>query len=216
MRGSLSRCDMPMDRILVADIAAEDPGERFGGRHQGDGLGRRAAQPRGRHLLPVARAHLPPRLWPDRGRPGHLVQPPERRAQDGHGRPAAQRYRSADRRRRRDPGARRTRHARLLAQPGGDGARARRTAGCTPAISAISTTRAGSRSPTARRTSSSTTRATMSRRRRSRDADAAARDRPGDDLRRPPAVHGRGAGARPRDRRCAGPRTRAFNAPSIA
>ena len=45
-----------------------------------------------------------------------------------------------------------TRHARLLAQPGRDRARAAATAGWRPATSAISTTRAGSSSPTARRT----------------------------------------------------------------
>ena len=83
---------------------------------------------------------------------GDQLQPAERRPQDGHGRPAAARNRGQDRRGRRDPGARRARHARLLAQRRGDRARAEATAGCTPATSAISTTRAGSSSPTARRT----------------------------------------------------------------
>ena len=94
---------------------------------------------------------------------------PERRPQDGHGRPAAARTPRS--------GSPRTARSwcsgelvmkgywRNEAQTARD---AWSTAGCTPATSAISTTRAGSSSPTARRTSSSTTRATMSRRRRSR------------------------------------------------
>ena len=53
-------------------------------------------------------------------------------------------HRSQDRRGRRDHGPRRERHARLLAQPGRDRARAPATAGWRPATSAISTTRAGS------------------------------------------------------------------------
>src|SRR3546814_3804940 len=43
---------------------------------EGDGLGRRTAQSGDRHLLPIARADLPARLWPDRGGAGHLVQSP--------------------------------------------------------------------------------------------------------------------------------------------
>ena len=58
---------------------------------QGDGLGRRAAQSRGRHLLPCARAHHAAGLRPDRIGAGDQLQPAQSRAQDGHGRPAARR-----------------------------------------------------------------------------------------------------------------------------
>ena len=76
---------------------------------------------------------------------------PERRDPHGHRRPAAQEHRGPDRRGRRDHGPRRARHARLLAQPRGNARGCSTTAGWRPATSAISTTRAGSSSPTARR-----------------------------------------------------------------
>ena len=66
--------------------------------------------------------------------------------------PPVEELRGADRRGWRDHGPRRERDARLLAQRGRDRAGASATAGSRPATSAISTTRAGSSSPTARRT----------------------------------------------------------------
>ena len=77
--------------------------------------------------------------------------------------------RGADRARRRDPHPRPARHAGLLQQARGDGARrSTPTAGSTPATSASSTPTASSPSPTARRTSSSPPAARTSRRSRSR------------------------------------------------
>ena len=158
----------PADGPAARAHAAQE-GPRQGRRaDQGVGVGRRAAQPGDRHLLPVARDHLPPGLRPDRGGAGDQRQPAEDRHPPRNRRPAAQGHRSQDRRRRRDHGPRRAGDARLLAQPGRDGAGAPGRAGWRPATSAISTTRARSSSPTARRTSSSTTRATMSRRSGSR------------------------------------------------
>ena len=83
----------------------------------------------------------------------------------------------------------------LLAR-GGPPPRRSATAGSIPAISAGSTPRAISRSPTARRTSSCCRAATMSRRPGSRAAGAAARDRPGHGPWRPPAASRGPAGAR--------------------
>ena len=77
---------------------------------------------------------------------------PTRGPQDGHGRPAAAQHRSADRRGRRNPGARRTRHARLLAQPRGNRARAPGRLAPHRRRRDDRRSRAGSRSPTARRT----------------------------------------------------------------
>ena len=111
---------------------------------QGDGVGRGAAQSRRRNLLPLARPHRPPGLRPDRGGAGDQLQPAQGRDQDGHGRAAAQEYRGQDRRGRRDTGPRRAGHEGLLAQSGADREGARRTAGSTPATSAISTRRGGS------------------------------------------------------------------------
>ena len=70
------------------DAAAQDRGQ-VRRPDQGDGLGRRAAQSRGRHLLPLARPHPAPGLRPDRIGAGAELQPAQGRAQDGHGRPAA-------------------------------------------------------------------------------------------------------------------------------
>src|SRR3546814_17161419 len=69
---------------------------------EGAGVGRRAAQPRNRRLLPFDRPDPAARLWPDRGGAGHKLQPPRGRAQDGYGRAAVDEHRSSDRRRRRN------------------------------------------------------------------------------------------------------------------
>ena len=95
-----------MDGILSLTLRSKVRA-KFGGRMKALGVGRRAAQPRSRPVLPVARAHLPPGLWPDRGRAGDQLQPAERRHPPGHRRPAGQEHRSADRRGRRDHGPRR-------------------------------------------------------------------------------------------------------------
>ena len=156
-------------RHPVADACGSKVRAKVGGRSEGVGVGRRAAQSRSRHVLRVARDHLPPGLRPDRGRAGDQLQPAERRDPARHRRAAGRRtceVRIAEDGEIMVRGE--NRHARLLAQPGGDRARAAATAGSRPATSAISTRRAGSRSPTARRTSSSTTRATTSRRSGSR------------------------------------------------
>ena len=161
---AVGQADGPVPR---PDAAAEDrrPVRRP---DQGDGVGRRAAQSRGRHLLPFARPHPAPGLRPDRVGAGDQLQPAEGGAEDGHGRAAAEEYRGPDRRGRRDPRARRAGHARLLAQRGADRADPDRRLAPHRRRRPYRRARAGSSSPTARRTSSSSTRATMSRRRRSR------------------------------------------------
>ncbi len=63
--GAARRADEP----AAGRDAAAAAGEALRRADQGAGLGRRAAQSRGWGLLPVARAHLPPGLWPDRGGP---------------------------------------------------------------------------------------------------------------------------------------------------
>ena len=124
--GSVPLWDKPMDLFLGAHAAAQDRGQ-VRRADQGDGLGRRAAQSRGRHLLPFARPHPAAGLWPDRMRRRCIsCNRPKRRAQDGHGRAAAAQHRGEDRRGRRDPGPGRARHARLLAQRGADRAHADR------------------------------------------------------------------------------------------
>ncbi len=132
------------------DAAAQGRGE-VRRADQGHGLGRGAAQPRGRDLLPVAGAHPVAGLWPDRIRPRPVLQPAECRPEDGHGRPAAAEHRGEDRGGRRDPGARRARDAGLLAQRADDRADDRRRLAahgrCRPSRRA----KAGSSSPTARR-----------------------------------------------------------------
>ncbi len=72
-------------RALVARRAAPRSGARKAGARQGaravrralegDDLGRGAAQPRDRRLLPRARGAAPAGLWPDRGGAGDLLQP---------------------------------------------------------------------------------------------------------------------------------------------
>ena len=140
-RGRVPLWDKPMDLFLEPDAAAQDRGQ-VRRPDQGDGLGRRAAQSRGRHLLPFARPHPAAGLWPDRGGAG--ASPATGRSvglkMDTVG-PPLDEHRGEDRRGRRDPGPRRAGHARLLAQRGGDRADADRTAGCTPATSAISTSK---------------------------------------------------------------------------
>ena len=78
-----------------------------------------------------------------------------RRLQDRHDRQTVPRLRGEDRRGRRDPRQGPQRLPGLPQEPGGDRARRSSTAGCTPATSARSTPRASSRSPAAKRTSSS-------------------------------------------------------------
>src|SRR5262249_26196522 len=81
---------------------------------------RRRAQLRHRPLLHRPRRPHPAGLWADRD----LARRQRESAGEGqaaHGRPAARRYRSQDRRRRRDPRARRGGHARLLARSRADG-----------------------------------------------------------------------------------------------
>ncbi len=76
-------------------------------------------------------------------RPDRNLADPDRQsarcAARRHGRPAAAGRRAADRRRRRDPGARPERHVGLLQQAGRRPPRRSRTAGSTPATSARST-----------------------------------------------------------------------------
>ena len=55
---------------------------------EGDGVGRRAAQSRGRRLLRGDGADHAAGLRPDRGRAGDQLQPARRGDRDGHGRPA--------------------------------------------------------------------------------------------------------------------------------
>ena len=86
---------------------------------EGDGLGRRAAQPGDRQLLSRAGGAAAARLRPDRGGAGGVLQP-ARRDQDRLGRAAAPRGRGQNRRGRRDPGRRRQRDERLLERPRGD------------------------------------------------------------------------------------------------
>ena len=86
-----------------------------------------------------------------RGRDGQHARPP----QDRHGRPPGARHDRPHRRRRRGAGAGRDRVRRLLRQRRGHRPRRCRTTGSTPATSASSTPTASSRSPAARRTSSS-------------------------------------------------------------
>ena len=150
-RTAAIRSDLPMDGILSMTLRKKVRGQ-VRRADEGDGFGRRAAQSRSRAVLPVARTDLPPGLWPDRGGAGDQLQPAEGRDPHGQRRAAGEGCRSADRRGRRDHGPRRARHARLLAQPRGNGASAAaKTAGWRPATSAISTMPGGSSSPTARR-----------------------------------------------------------------
>jgi long-chain acyl-CoA synthetase len=87
--GSLALRDRPMDFILGRTLRPK-VACALRGPDQGDGLGRGAAQPGGRHLLPVGRPHPPPGLRPNRGGAGDQLQPAPRRRADGYGRSAAQ------------------------------------------------------------------------------------------------------------------------------
>ena len=149
--GSVPVWDRPMDFLLGRTLRPQDRGQ-VRRADQGDGLGRGAAQPRGRHLLPFARPHPAPGLRPDRDGAGAELQPAERRAQDGHGRPAAEEYRGADRRGWRDPLPGRAGHAGLLAQRGADRADRGRRLAAHRRRRPYRRRRAGSSSPTARRT----------------------------------------------------------------
>ena len=74
--GSVKPWDLPMDGILSLTLAAQDPAAvRWAA--EGLGLGRCAAQSRSRRLLSVARDHLPPGLRPDRSRAIDQLQPAE-------------------------------------------------------------------------------------------------------------------------------------------
>ncbi len=152
--------------------AAPRPAARPAGARQGAGsasaAGSRRWSPaarrstRSRRVLHRARRAPAAGLRPDRGGAGGQLQPARPRSRCDTVGPPLHGRRGQDRRRRRDPGARRAGHAGLLEQPGGDRRRRCGTAGCTPATSACSTTTATSGSPTARRTSSSIPAATTS------------------------------------------------------
>ena len=142
----------PADGRPAVGDAAQEGARALRRADEGDGVGRRAAQPRRRPVLPGDGAAAAAGLWPDRGRAGDQLQPAQGRDPDGNGRPAADEYRGPDRRRRRDHGPRRECHDGLLAQRAAERARCSATAGWRPAMSGISTPRAGSSSPTARRT----------------------------------------------------------------
>ena len=86
--------DKPMDAQDPPEIRRPD---------QGDGFGRRAAQPRCRDLFPGARPADDARLWPDRGGAGDQLQQAFCRRVDGHSRPADEGRRGEDRRGWRDP-----------------------------------------------------------------------------------------------------------------
>ena len=118
------------------------------------GLRRRPDQPRDPALLRRRRRARARGLGDDRDldRGDHLLPG---RLQDRHDRQTVPRLRGEDRRRRRDPRQGPQRLPGLPQERGGDRARRSSTAGCTPATSARSTPRASSRSPAAKRTSSS-------------------------------------------------------------
>ena len=150
-------------RLVVRRTAGRPAGRAAGARQgaralrrpaQGAGLGRRAVELRRRAVLRRARSAAAAGLWPDRVGADHLGQP-ARAQQAAHGRPAARRRRGPDRRGRRNPGARRTGHGRLFGTTRKPPPRRSPTAGCIPATSVCWTPTATSRSPTARRTSSS-------------------------------------------------------------
>ena len=117
--GSLSLVERLLD-ALVERLVRGKGARALRRAPEGHGIGRGSPEPRYRHFL-----HRPgpadlPGLWPDRGGAGGLRQS-ARPYQAGDRRPAAEGRRGEDRRGRRDPGARRTGHAGLLAGPGGDG-----------------------------------------------------------------------------------------------
>ena len=114
---------------------------------RGDGRGqrRRPAAARGRRLLRRTRHEDARRLRDDRDH-RRLHHQHARRVQARHGRPRGPRHRGQDRRRWRDPGPRPAQHSRLPEPARPDRASCwTRTAGCTPATSARSTTTASSR-----------------------------------------------------------------------
>ena len=118
------------------------------------GLRRRADQPRDPALLRRRRRPRARGLGDDRDldRGDDLLAG---RLQVRHDRQTLPRLRGEDRRRRRDPGQGPERLPGLPQERGGDPRRRSSTAGCTPATSARSTPTASSRSPAAKRTSSS-------------------------------------------------------------
>ena len=106
--GRLKPWDLPMDGFLSLTLRARSR-RRFGGRIKAMGVGRRAAQPRSRAVLPVARAARSSRAMA-RPRPAPVIScnRPSVGIRHGNGRPAAaQGHRGPDRRGRRDHGSRR-------------------------------------------------------------------------------------------------------------
>ena len=82
-RKRLQRQSAPSVGRAAARSAARPAGARQGARAvwraaQGDGFGRRAAQPGDRQLFPGARRAAAAGLWPDRGGAGHRLQPARR------------------------------------------------------------------------------------------------------------------------------------------
>ena len=86
--GKLNPLDLPMDGILSLTLRKKVARE-VRRPDEGDGVGRRAAQPRRRPVLPGDGPADAAGLRPDRGRAGDQLQPPKARHPHGNGRPAA-------------------------------------------------------------------------------------------------------------------------------
>ena len=169
---------------------------------QGDGLGRRAAQPRDRQLLPGARRHVCCRATARPRRRRSIALQPARRASGST--PSARRS-TASRSRIAEDGeilvARRQCHEGLLERPRGDRAHPRRRLAAYRRYRPSRRRRLSAHHrPQARLHQELGRRHDLAGAGRGR-ADPGAGDRPGDGVRRPPALSRRGHRARPRFRR---------------
>ena len=170
-RGRAGRCPTTSPRSVAATGrrgAAAGPGDARPGQ-RAVGRQRRGADPGGGAALPRRpRARRPRGLGHDRDH-RHRDDQHARRLPHRHGRPAQRRHGDPARRRRRDPGPRARWSAWDTCAPTAASSRSPTpTAGSPPATSARSTRTGTSRSPTARRNSSSPPAGRTSRRRRSR------------------------------------------------